>query len=112
MSFIFVGNLNAHHQEGFKSESPSDRHCIAVFDFVNLSGCMQLIKKSTHKLGNCLDLLLTDVPGVVDLLLGNLDHSFIWFSMKMYFSITNITFSYKAYLKSVRFMIAQIQCLS
>ena len=92
--------------------SPTDHHGNAAFDFANLSACTQLIKEPIHKLGNCLNLLLTDVPGVVDLLLGNLDHSFIWFSMKMYFSITNITFSYKAYLKSVRFMIAQIQCLS
>ena len=57
-SFIFVGNLNAHHQEWLKSVSPTDRYGNAAFDFANLSGCSQLIKEPTHKLSNCLDLLL------------------------------------------------------
>ena len=96
LSFIFVGYLNAHHQEWLKSVSPTDRHSIAAFDFANLSGCTQLIKKPTHKLGNCLNLLLTDVPGVADPLvdppLGNSDHSSISFSVKMGFKIPNITF--------------------
>ena len=65
-SFIFVGDMNAHHQEWLKSVCPTDRHGNAEFDFTNLSGCTQLIKKPTHKLGNCPDLLFTDVPGVVD----------------------------------------------
>ena len=57
--------------------SPTDRHGIAA----NLSGCTQLTKEPTHKLGNCLDLLLTNVLGMVDPLvnppLGNSDHSSI-----------------------------------
>ena len=103
-SFIFVCDLNAHHQEWLKSVSPTDRHGNAAFDFANLSGCTQLIKEPTHKLGNCLDLLLTDVPGVVDPLIdhhhGNFDHSSISFYVKMCFKIPNIIFSQKVYLKS------------
>ena len=103
-SFIFVGDLNAHHQEWLKSVSPTDRHGNAAFDFANLSGCSQLIKEPTHKLDNCLDLLLTDVLGVVDsvvdLSLGNSDHSSNSFSVKVGFKITNITFSRKVYQKS------------
>ena len=64
----------------------TDRHGIAAFDFTNLSGRTQLIKEPTYKLGNCLDLLLTDIPGVVDPLvdphLGNSDNSSISFSEK------------------------------
>ena len=58
---------------------------------------------STHKLSNCIDLLFTNVPGVVDPLLdpplGNSDHSSISFSVKMGFKIPNISFSHKVYLK-------------
>ena len=39
LSFIFVGNLNTHHQEWSKSMSPTNHHCIAAFNFANLSGC-------------------------------------------------------------------------
>ena len=102
-SFIFVGDTNA-HQEWLKSASPTDRPGIAAFYFTNLSGCTQLVHEPTHKLGNCLDLLLTDVPGVMDPVvdppLGNSDHSSILFSVKMGFKIPNITFSWKVYLKS------------
>ena len=58
------------------------------------------IKEPIHKLGNWLDSLLSDVPGVVDPLLGNSDHSSTSFSVKMGFKIPNITFSQKVYLKS------------
>ena len=109
--FIFFGHLNAHHQEWLKSasptpcaESPTDRHGIAAFNFVNLSSCTQLIKEPTHNLDNYLDLLLTDVPGVVDPLVdpphGNSDHFSILFSVNMNFKIPNFIFSRKVYLMS------------
>ena len=51
-----------------------------------------------------MDLLLTNVPGVmdpfVDPLHGNSDYSSISFFVKMCFKILNITFSQKVYLKS------------
>ena len=53
--FIFVGDLNAHHQDWLKSMSPTDRHGIAAFDISNLSGFTQLIKEPTHNLSNYLD---------------------------------------------------------
>ena len=62
---------------------------------------MLIIKEPTHKLANCLDLLLTNVPGmVVDPPLGISDHSSISFSVKIGFKIPNTTFSHKVYLKS------------
>ena len=63
--------------------SPSDRHGITAFDFANLFGCTKLTKEQSHKFGNCLDLLLIDVSGVVDPLVDppflNSDHSYISF---------------------------------
>ena len=75
-----------------------ESHChdITAHNFTSLSGCTQLNKESTHKLRNCLDLLLTDVLNVVDPLvdsaLGNFDHSIFSFSVKMGFKIPNIIF--------------------
>ena len=65
-SFIFVGYVNAEHQECLKSVSSTDFHGVAAFNFANLFGCNQLINKTAHKLRKYLDQLLTDVPGMVD----------------------------------------------
>ena len=81
--FFFVDDLNAHHQEWLKFESPTDCHGIVAFDFVNLSGCSKLIKEPKQKLDYCLDLFLIDVAGMVDPSLGNFDHFSISFSVKM-----------------------------
>ena len=64
LSFSFVGDLNADHQMWLKFVSPMVRHGITAFNFANLIGCIQFIKELTHKFGNCLDLLLADVPCV------------------------------------------------
>ena len=37
---IFVGVLNAHHQEWLSSLSGTDRQGLAVYKFSNLSGCV------------------------------------------------------------------------
>ena len=65
--------------------SLTDSQGIAAFDFSNLSGYTQIINESTYKLNNYLQLLLTNISGVVDLdiglPLGNSDHSsisFLW----------------------------------
>ena len=41
-SFLFVGDLNGHHQEWLGSTT-TNRYGIAAFDFVTVSGCDQLI---------------------------------------------------------------------
>ena len=55
-SFLFVGDLNGHHQEWLGS------HGVAAFDFATVSGCDQLVVGPTHARGGTLDLLMTDVP--------------------------------------------------
>ena len=49
-----------------------------ALDFSNPSGCEQLLRCPTHIAGNRLDLLMTDVPDIVDVVictpLGTSDH--------------------------------------
>ena len=40
-SFLFVGDLNGHHQEWLGSTT-TNRHGIAALDFATVSGCNQL----------------------------------------------------------------------
>ena len=62
--FLFVGDLNGHHQEWFGSTT-TNRHGVAAFDFATVPGCDQLIVGPTHARGGTLDLLMTDVPDLV-----------------------------------------------
>ena len=102
--FVFVGDFNAHHRVWLNSISATDRHGIAAFDFCNLSGCVQLINEPTHHHGNTLDLLLTDVPGVVESRvvppLGSSDHSALSFTLKLGFKVPNVQLTRKVFLKS------------
>ena len=63
-SFLFVGDLNCHQQEWLGSTT-TKRHGVAAVDFATVTSCDQLIVGPTHALGGTLDLLLTDVPDLV-----------------------------------------------
>ena len=67
-SFLFVSDLNGHHLEWLGSTT-TNRHGFAAFDFSTVSGCDQLVVGPTHARGGTLDLLMTDVPELVQLLL-------------------------------------------
>ena len=77
-SFLFVGDLNGHHQEWLGSTT-TNSHGLAAFDFSIVSGCDQLVVGPTHARGGTLDLMMTDVPDLVWVAvvvpIGNLDHS-------------------------------------
>ena len=77
-SFLFVGDLNGHHQEWLGS-STTNRHGVAALDFATVSGCDLLVIGKTHAHGGTLDLLMTDVPDLVLMAvvapLGSSDHS-------------------------------------
>ena len=60
-SFLFVGDLNGHHQEWLGSTT-TNRHGVAAFYFATVSGCDQLVIGPTHARGETLYLLMTDVP--------------------------------------------------
>ena len=76
-SFLFVCNLNCHHQEWLGSTT-AIRHGVAAFAFATVSGCDQFFVASTHARGRTLDLLMTDVPDLLRVAvvasIGNSDH--------------------------------------
>ena len=53
--FLFVGDLNGHHQEWLGSTT-TNRHGVTASDFVTVSGCYQLVVGQTHARGRTLDL--------------------------------------------------------
>ena len=52
-SFLFVGDLNGHHQEYLGSKT-TNRHGVAAFDFATVSCCDQLVVGPTHEWGGTL----------------------------------------------------------
>ena len=77
-SFLFVGDLNGHHQEWMGSTIMNCRG-VAAFDFATVFVCDQLAVCPTHARGGTLNLLMTDVPDLVWVAvvapIGNSDHS-------------------------------------
>ena len=65
-SFLFMGDLNGHHQEWLGSTT-TNCHGVASSDFATVSGCDQLVVGPTHTRGGTLDLLMTDVPDLVQI---------------------------------------------
>ena len=63
-SFLFVGDLNADHQEWLGSTT-MNCHGVAALDFATVSACDQLVIGPTHARGRTLNLLMTDVPDLV-----------------------------------------------
>ena len=62
--FLFVGDLNGHHQEWLGS-STTNCHGVAAFDFATVFGCDQLVINPTQARGGTLDLLMAVVPDLV-----------------------------------------------
>ena len=82
-SFIFVGDLNGHHQES----TTTNRLGVAALDFATVSSCDQLVIRPTDARGGTLDLLMTDVPDLVRVAvvapLGRSDHSLLSIDISM-----------------------------
>ena len=101
-SFLFVGNLNGHHQEWLDSTT-TNLHGILAFDFATVSGCDQLVVCPTHACGGTLDLLMTDVPGLVLVSvvapIGNSDHSSLSAVISVAQAVPNLCVSRKVFLK-------------
>ena len=77
-SFLFLYDLNGHHQEWLGSAT-TNRHGVAAFAFPTVSGCDQLVVGQTNAHCGTLDLNMTDVPDQVRVAIvapiGNSDHS-------------------------------------
>ena len=103
-SFVFIGDFNAHYKEWLNSMSNTDCHGLRALDFSSEPGRDQIIHNSTHRSGNCLDLIFTDTPGVVagnvGSPIGTSDCCYISTIIKTDHAVPDISFSCKIYLKS------------
>ena len=63
-SFLFVGDMNDHHQEWLDSTT-TNTHGVAAFEFATVSGCGQLVVGPTNARGGTFDILMTDLPDLV-----------------------------------------------
>ena len=101
-SFLFVGDLNGHHQEWLGSTT-TNPHGVAAFDFATVSGCDQLVAGPTHAHGGTLYLLMTDVPDLVRAAvvapICNSDHSSLSAVISMAKAVPNLRVSRKVFLK-------------
>ena len=95
-SFLFVCDLNGHHQKWLGSTT-TNRHGVAAFDFASKSGCDQLVVDLTHTLDGPLDLLMTDVPDLVQVSvvapIGNSDHPTLSAVVLMAQAVPNLSVS-------------------
>ena len=101
-SFLFVGDLNGHHQEWLGSTT-TNGHGVAAFDFTTVSGCVQLLVGTTHARGGTLDLLMTDVPDLVRVAavapIGSSYHSSLSAVISMAQAVPKLCVSRKFFLK-------------
>ena len=101
-SFVFVGDFNAHHREWHGSVSQTDAHCRALLDFATSSSCQQLVAGPTNSAANPLYLVLTDVPGVVSVVVlppvGRSDHSSLLLSLNVDQPVMNFTVEKEVYV--------------
>ena len=99
-SFLFVGDLNGHHQEWLGSMT-TNNHGVVAFDFSTVSGCDQLVVGPTHARDGTLDLLMSDIPDLVQVAvvapIGNSDHSSLSAVISM--AVPNLCVSRKVFLK-------------
>ena len=95
-SFLFVGDLNGHHQE-WSGSTTTNRHGVAARDFATVSGCHQLVVGPNPVHGETLDLLMTDIPDLVPIVvvspIGNSD------LISMAQAVPNLCVSTKVFLK-------------
>ena len=100
--FLFVDDLNGHHQEWLGSTT-TNHHGVEALDFATVSGCDQLAIGPTHAHGGTLDLLMTDVPDLIRVAvvapLGCSDHSSLSIAILMAQSIPNLCVSRGVLLK-------------
>ena len=102
-SFVICGDCNAKHREWLNS-SITDRHGRSALEFSASSSCEQLISEPTHKDGNTLDLVFTDVPAIVDAkvseFIGTSDHCGIAMNVSVNQHIPSATIEKRIWLKS------------
>ena len=100
-SFLFVGDLNGHHQE-YLGSTNTNRHDVAI-SWCNCSWLRSVGVCPTHECGGTLDPLMTDVPDLVRVSvvapIGNLDHSSLSAVISMAQAVPILCVSRKVFLK-------------
>ena len=93
VSFLFVFDLNGHHQEWLDSTT-TNRHGVAAFDFTTVYGRDQLAVGSTNARGGTLDLLMIHVLDLVRVAvvttMSNSDHSSLSVVISMAPAVPNL----------------------
>ena len=94
--------MNGLHREWLGCTT-TNRHSVVAFDFATVSGCDQLVASPTYARGGTLDLLMTDVPDLVQVSVvaptGNSDHSSLSSVISMAQAVPNLCVSRKIFLK-------------
>ena len=102
-SFVFCGDLNAHHSEWLGSPR-TNVHGVAAFDFASSAGCLQIVNEPTHVAGGTLDLVLTDIPDLVTVVVGcpvgSSDHSALLIELSLDQSVPHTVVNREVYLKN------------
>ena len=102
-SFVICGDCNAKHKEWLGSNI-TDMHGRSALEFSAASACDQLINEPTHKDGNRLDLVFTDVPAIVTSkvceFIGTSDHCAIEMNISVNQYVPNSVIEKKVWLKS------------
>ena len=95
----------------------TNRHGVAAFDFTTVSGCDQLVVYPANARGGTLDLLMTDVPDIVQVSvvapMGNSDHSTLSVVISMAQAVPNLCVTRKVFLKhqvNWNTVCARVQC--
>ena len=65
-----MGDFNCHHSDWLGSDR-TDAHGRAAYDFVSVTNCSQLVRGPTHTDGGTLDLVMSDVPELIDVVVGS-----------------------------------------
>ena len=102
MISIFCFCLNGHHQEWLGSKT-TNSHGVAAFDFATVFGCDQLVIGPTHARGGILDLMMTDVPDIIQVAvvapISNSDHFSLSAVISTAQAVPNLCVSRKVFLK-------------
>ena len=77
VAFCFMGDFNCHHEKWLGS-CCTNSHGRSARDFSDMADCRQMVVDPTHRDGGVLDLVLTDVPDLCEVVtgcsLGRSDH--------------------------------------
>ena len=102
-AFVLVGDFNAPHIDWLGLTADTDCRSRAALDFSILTGCTQLVNGPTHRAGNCLDLVFTDVPDLVSVNVvspvGGSDHSTLKLSLLIRQKMVATSYRRQIYLK-------------